>query len=121
MSKLNPLFSLIVILVVATACATPPPQEISARADSVVVKFWHGDGRLKVLQDSITRTLGDSVIQAAVLRWRTAYGLADCPMPVWVPVPGAAVEMPVLVPDTSETIPMPTTRVSCFNPLFRPR
>ncbi len=121
MSKSRLLFPLIVILVVATACATPPPQEISARADSVVAKSWYRDGRLNALRDSVTRTLADSAVQAALLRWGTAYGLADCPMPVWLPVPGATVEMPLLVPDTSDTVPMPTVRVTCYNPLFRPR
>jgi hypothetical protein len=119
MSKFNSLVPLTVILLITTACATRPPQEVSAPADSAFVRFRYG--QLNALRDSITRALDDSLLQSALLRWWAANGSGGCPMPVWVPVPGATVKMPIVTPDTSATIPMPTMRITCFNPLFRPR
>ena len=43
-----------------------------------------------------------------------------CPMPVVVPDTSRIARLPVDRRDSSQVVPMPTARHSCFNPLFRP-
>jgi hypothetical protein len=100
---------------------TPPLRAQGHAADTTAARsliLRYGGGRKVVLPDATPRSGADSrlFLQFA----RMARSSIACPMPVWGPVVGASVRMPVAKPDTLATVPMPTQRSECFNPLYRP-
>jgi hypothetical protein len=81
-----------------------------------------------VHQQDTTRVAQDSLRRRTEARLRTLQARVDalrrgsllCPMPVAPADTASAVSMPRVRPDSMATIPMPTQRRMCFNPLFRP-
>lgn len=70
--------------------------------------------------DSLTAHLRDTLAPRRILVRPTGAHIA-CPMPVLVPVPGAAIPIPTARPAPRATVPMPTDRTACVNPLYRAR